>query len=88
MQTTNTTRMQRDHTALLARLAANPNYERRNAPELADTIENLATSFEEFKRRQVAEVEQIKTRMARPGASATPAPEAGPGPTAGPQANI
>jgi len=67
MQTIN-----RDFPAFLAKLKATACvYEKRNAPDLAGTIEAMATGLDEFKREQRAELEKLKTKMARPGAGAT-----------------
>jgi HK97 family phage major capsid protein len=71
----------RDFYALKARMALQPNYERRSEPDsgdLADTIGNIAEAFESFKSGQastVAElrktIERMELRMARPGAMET-----------------
>ena len=71
----------RDHHAFLARLGtrAAKRYERRNSPDLAETIGKIADGFEEHK-QTVRELQQrldrAETRLARPGAlGATLTPE-------------
>lgn len=62
----------RDHHAFLARLGtrAAKRYERRNAPDLAETIGKIADGFEEHK-QTVRELQQrldrAETKLARPG---------------------
>lgn len=67
---TNNALLQRDYSAFLARLQADPRYERRSTPELAAAIEQLGDSVEEFKRRQAERLEALEARMLRPGAGA------------------
>lgn len=67
-----TTTNDRDFAAFLAKLAtpAAVEYETRNDPDmaaLADTIEKIATAFDEHKAR----VERMETKLARPGGAGT-----------------
>lgn len=71
----------RDHHAFLARLGtrAAKRYERRNAPDLAETIGKIADGFEEHKqtvRELQQRVDRAETKLARPGALHDAAPNA------------
>lgn len=73
MQNASNFTMKRDHRALIARFGTlnAKRFERRNAPDLAETIGKIADGFEEHK-QTVQELRQrldrAETRMARPGA--------------------
>lgn len=65
----------KDFAAFIEKLSTGANYERRNAPDLAVTLEKIGVAFEEYKENQeqtVSElrntVDRLETKLARPGA--------------------
>jgi HK97 family phage major capsid protein len=67
----------RDFAAFLARLSAIGSYEKRNAPDLAGTLDAITNGLDQFKTSQTEEmqslkksVEKLETKLARPGAGA------------------
>lgn len=75
----------KDFAAFIARIKANAGaYERRNAPDLSQTIESIAEGFEKFKEDQGStitelrsQVSRLETRLARPGGPGSLEPSAG-----------
>jgi HK97 family phage major capsid protein len=64
-------KMRRHHAAFQARAAIHPGYEKREdvtIKDVADSLDKIATAFEEFKAKTGRRVEAMETRLSRPGA--------------------